>query len=292
MLQKHVLPVTVFLRRFYSSTASQHQVKLTDISKSLKLRELDQSDGNVTSNSDYLVLMFDWLYAKPAHLNKYCQLYHDKGLDVLTIHGKLAHFLWPPRGAGLAEELMKYLLETRQGKDKLIVHAFSVGAYNYTICKQKALDQPELYERFRTMVSAQVFDSIVLGITYENMSTGISEALSPSTRKPIIKLMDTYYNLTKKTTKDTYDKLVSTFKTNPICVPTIFFYSHNDPMCDLPSMQALEQKWKEEFPDLDARFKSWETSGHAAHIKFHETEYLEEWNKLMTKLKLKNFNTM
>ena len=176
------------------------EVRETQISKHIKLREVTPKDnlkGDGQDKNPNLVLLFDWLYAKPTHLDRYCQLYHNLGLDVLTVHGKLVQFLWPPTGVKLGEDLMGYLLDTRQGNDRILVHAFSVGAYNYTICLWRALEDPDKFGKFRSLVCGQIFDSIVIG-TYDNMSTGIAEALSPSTRKPVVKLMDTYYHMTKK----------------------------------------------------------------------------------------------
>lgn len=82
-------------------------VKTTRVSKHLLLNELEAnsvtSDWNTKKTEKPLVLLFDWLYAKPNQLRKYSALYHDIGLDVLTVTGRLSNFLWPPVGYKLAE---------------------------------------------------------------------------------------------------------------------------------------------------------------------------------------------
>ena len=119
-----------------------------------------------------LVLIFQWLYAKPTSVKKYIDLYHQIGLDVLAIRGKLSHFLWPPVGKQLCVELFEYLHEYRPPHEKLLIHAFSVGAYNYTIAMEAAEQDEQETGYFRDRVVGQIFDSIVIG-SYENLSSGL-----------------------------------------------------------------------------------------------------------------------
>ncbi|XP_076101402.1 uncharacterized protein LOC143071154 [Mytilus galloprovincialis] len=269
---------------------SKVPVKRTKLAPLLTLREVDQ--GSFTQNSAKfipkhkpLVIVFEWLYANQNALNKYCELYHDIGLDVLTVRGKLVHFLWPPRGEIFARTLLNYLLNERPRDEQIFIHAFSVGAYNYTICETLALESYTQFGSFRDKVIGQVFDSIVIG-TYENMSTGIAAALHDSgvLTKPIIAIMDAYYKTTNKKTKEVYDKLVQNFKEDPVVVPTLMYFSHNDPMCHVPTMTEMVSDWNNKFPQFDVTVKSWEESIHAAHLKFHKEEYLVSWWELINKV--------
>ena len=225
------------------------------------------------------------MYANQSALDKYCDLYHDIGLDVVTVRGKLVHFLWPPRGEELAQKLMTFLLQDRPTDEKLFIHAFSVGAYNYTICETLALERKEQFGQFRDKIIGQIFDSIVLG-SYENMSTGIATALYDNEvfTKSLVSVMDLYYTATKKQTKEVYDKLVQNFKEDPVAVPTLIYFSLNDPMCHVPTMEEMILNWTKHFPNYDVSVKSWEKSVHAAHLKFHKDEYLDCWWKLVEKV--------
>lgn len=277
--------------RFFSSGASQdetqHQpryapdgITKSHISKQLVLRSLNHSHVHKRK----VVLLFDWLYAKPAAVEKYCNLYHDQGLDVLTIKGRLTHFLWPPAGYKLAESILKFVF--LDGRHELLVHAFSIGAYIYSLCLMLSRREPKAYGEFRDRVKGQVFDSIVIG-SYDHMSTGIAMAL-PGTntmKTPILKMMDVYYNKTKETTRDEYDKLVDLFKMDPILVPTQLFYSYGDPMCYVPSVEQMVESWWA-IPDFDVTSKCWDKSIHAAHLKFHEEEYLTLWLRWISKIDL------
>lgn len=277
------------LKVVVSNSIRYLSVTKTQITPLLTLREVrrkDQSENNGLECKP-LVLMFDWLYAPQTALSKYCDLYHNLGLDVITVKGKSMHFLWPPRGEELAKSLMNHIMNERPNREKVLVHAFSVGAYNYTICKTLGLEQPELYGAFRAKIVGQIYDSIVLG-SYDNMSTGIAAAFhgSGNLTKPIIALMNLYYNITNKRTQVVYDKLVRNFRESPITVPTLIYYSHNDPMCDVPTMEEMIVNWQNDFPYFDVTVKSWEKSVHAAHLKFHRDEYLACWKNLINKVVL------
>lgn len=276
-------PAKSFLRIFsssVSSTGSKFQVKEERISKNMLLRTL----GHESRDDMPLVLMFDWLFAKPGALAKYCNLYHGKGMDVIVINGKLRHFLWPPTGFKLVDDVLDYVMKERSCRERFLVHAFSIGAYIYTLMMIHACDV-EKYRQFKTNVVGQVFDSIVIG-NYDNMSTGIA---STFTRNKVVKtstlcLMNAYYNMTRKHTRDRYDEFVHYFIHNPIQVPTLVLYSLNDPMSDPQAVGNMINTWKNKFPSFDVEEKFWEQSVHAAHIKFHEKEYVENWEEFMQKI--------
>ncbi|KAJ8319579.1 hypothetical protein KUTeg_002868 [Tegillarca granosa] len=278
-------------RLWYSESSEPKapvEVTKTQISKELTLREIKRTEQSVKKEKP-LVIMFHWLYAKESALSKYCQLYHQRGLDILLVKGRLMHFLWPPKGNLLADEILNFLNTRCADEETYIIHAMSIGAYLYDICMLKSFNDSTGC-KFRERVIGQIFDSVVLG-TYDNMSTGIGEALPGGRimRKPIINLMNIYFDVTKKTTKDEYDTLVKFFKENPILVPTQVYYSYNDPMCNKDVMEEMIENWRK-FSDFDLTVQSWEKSVHAAHLKFHEEDYLKTWNKFMDKLGITGSN--
>ena len=264
-----------------AASKASFDIKEERISKHMLLKKLTHG----SRGDKPLVLMFDWLYAKPSAVAKYCNLYHSKGMDVLVINGKLQHFLWPPIGFKLANSVLEYLTKARSGKEKFLVHAFSIGAYNYTLMLIHASGEKK-FKHLRANTVGQVLDSIVIG-TYDNMSTGIASTFTPNkaVRSLTLFFMNTYYNLTRKHTRDRYDEYVHYFIHNPVEVPTLIFYSLNDPMCDTKAMRNLINTWRTNFPELDVAAKSWKKSVHAAHIKYHEQEYLESWENFIRKIK-------
>lgn len=171
-------PLSSLLVDAKSNENNDYTLKETKLTQNLILYQVQTKEGNATKQlkSDTrkkpFVIIFNWLYAKSSSMQKYSRLYHDLGLDVLSVQGNLAHFLWPPKGFKLSCELLNYLKEYRPPEEEFFIHAFSVGAYNYTIAMQHAAEKPSESGDFRQRVCGQIFDSIVIG-TYENMSKGI-----------------------------------------------------------------------------------------------------------------------
>lgn len=161
-----------------SDKVKQLKVKKTLISSHLQLHEIDYSekvrDINYGKRMAPLVIIFNWLSAKPTAVQKYSALYHSIGLDVLNVQGNLGSFLWPPFGYKIALELFEYLKEHQASHRQYFIHAFSLGAYIYTIALEQAARKPEESGHFRNRVLGQIFDSIVIG-TYDNMSQGITQ---------------------------------------------------------------------------------------------------------------------
>ena len=276
-LSRHSFPMFV---RLVPSVSYHCRVEENRISKNMILKKLESRPGSDRP----LVLLFDWLFAKPTALKKYCELYHKKEMDVLVINGKLRHFLWPPTGIKLAEHVLDYILNGRSGKDTFLVHAFSIGAYVYTLMMIQA-SHDEKFRPFRDRVLGQVLDSIVIG-SYDNMSSGIASTFTANKtlKNSTLFLMNLYYNSTRKHTRDRYDEFVAHFIHSPIQVPTLVFYALNDPMSDPTALENMLTVWRRDLPPFDVQTKSWAKSVHAAHLKYHERDYKETLEKFIQKV--------
>lgn len=264
-----------------STTKATPEIHKNRLSKQLTLRSVVQSTDRKPRD---LVLFYEWLYPNAKAVDKYCMLYHENGFDVLTIKGQMASFVWPPVSVKLSQEILAFLKNKRNPiTDKYIIHAFSIGAYNFTTCSMISSSQSSEFGFFRENIRGQIFDSVVAG-SYDHMVTGICESLSVPRplRKPFHLFMDSFFMLTKKKTTDVYDQMVAHFWGSVAKVPTLVFYSENDPMCDATYVTREITQWKEK--QLDVTSVSWKKSIHAAHLKEHPQDYMREWNKLMNKL--------
>lgn len=233
------------------------QVHKNRLSKQLTLRSVIQYPERKPRD---LILFYEWLYPNAKAVDKYCMLYHELGFDVLTIKGKMASFVWPPVSVNLSQEILAFLKNKRNPKeDKYIVHAFSIGAYNFTTCSMISNSQSSEFGFFRENIRGQIFDSVVAG-SYDHMVTGICESLSVPRplRKPLHVLMDSFFKLTKKKTTDVYDQMVDHFWGSVVKVPTLVLFSENDPMCDATYVTKEITKWKEK--ELDVTSVSWKKS--------------------------------
>ncbi len=223
-----------------------------------------------------LVVLFPWLYATPKAISKYCELYHERGLDVLTVSCQLKHFLWPSTARSVATELLDYLgkNDVPLNTDRFLVHAFSVGAYVYTITLMElaaGLNKPH-YDVVREKIRGQIFDSIVVG-SLGRMANGIANmADNQLSRWAVVTMAMTYFTLTRPFTVKFYDKAVDFFFNRPPRCPTLFYYCLNDPMADPRSMDELFAVWRDTH-GMDVTVKCWERSLHAGHLREHPEQY-------------------
>lgn len=106
------------------------------------------------------------------------------------------------------------------------------------------------------------------------MATGVSKAATQSKilQSAIKGSVMTYFRLTYPWTNSYYDHFIRSFHDNPLkSVPLLYFYSHNDPMCHVPSIIELTKYQREQ--GYDVTVKDWRLSAHAQHYSKHPGEY-------------------
>jgi hypothetical protein len=229
------------------------------------------------------VLFFPWLNSSKSAVEKYRNLYHKYGLDVLEIKAELKHFMWPSYGVQLALDALNIAhAEKELSRDKYIVHAMSIGAFIYTMVLVNCMKNSE-YSALPDKIIGQVFDSIVIGgLPKMESGIGISASDSKILQNFVSSLARLYFSLTKKHTVDFYMEAVDNFHKLPPKSPSLVFYSHNDPMCDVDSMRHLLDVWKTNgFPLVE---KSWPVSAHAGHLRNHTEDYLSLHIKFMKEI--------
>lgn len=259
----------------YSMQSSLEYVKMSEHVELWKLKS-----GN---SSLPLVLLFPWLKARRSAIQKYANLYHQRGMDVLVVKGRMKHFLWPPYAFKLGHELDKCLRDI-PSYEKFFVHCFSIGAYNYTIVRMNAKSGVPCFPSEK--VVGQIFDSIVIGTT-ANMTEGLAISVTANKllQRTIQSTAEAYIQLTSRKTQDLYDESIQFCKEKFLPVPSLFFYSDNDVMCNVDSMRQFLAFQKERYGD-DIWEKSWPISIHAGHLRSHEEDYLSMWKKFLDKLTL------
>ncbi|XP_078580439.1 uncharacterized protein LOC144864340 isoform X2 [Branchiostoma floridae x Branchiostoma japonicum] len=252
------------------SGSSDLHYRTRDLSPLLQLRTCDDARSVFPRESRPLVLLFGWLGAKPRGLDRYRDIYTGRGYDVLTVQGKLSHFTWPPRAVTFTHDLLT-LLQKQLSERRLVVHAFSVGAYLYAIFLLHLHRHPDRYDSLRARIIGQVYDSIVYG-GLDKMATGVAE-VSPLPSALVKSAAMAYFSLTRRYTVDTYNLAIDTFLRRQVAVPTLLFYCENDTMSRPDAMQELVQYWRQTGVALQVR--SWRESRHAGHLIVHREEYLQ-----------------
>lgn len=116
--------------------------KMQTVSPSLTFIDHSSSDKAVANRT--LVLLFSWMLAKGQHLDKFIQFYGNYGYDVLLIKTQPMQLVLPKNGTMKNGHQVVQFLADKQIYSNVIVHGFSVGAYQFgevlvALSKEKAI---------------------------------------------------------------------------------------------------------------------------------------------------------
>ncbi|XP_014090262.1 uncharacterized protein l(2)k09913 isoform X2 [Bactrocera oleae] len=231
-----------------------------------KTLEIKEPSGNP------LVLMMAWLMAKQKHLKKYAQIYTEMGFDVMIVHVTPWQLLWPVKGTQVvAADTLKFL-DNNGSYTPIVVHGFSVGAYQLGEVMLQMSRNKERYAGILDRIVCQIWDSAA-DIT--EIPVGVPKSLFPKNprmqsalRNYILYHMKTFHN--QATIH--YMRSSQMFHSTLIKQPALFFVSQNDSIGPPSSNHAVRENW--ERANIKCTFKCWEHSQHAAHFMRHREEYL------------------
>jgi hypothetical protein len=243
------------------------------VSRHMRLRTVE-GEPMTRCHERTLVILFPFLNAKPSILAHYCGLYHQRGHDVLVVSSGLQHFLWPSAGVAVARELLDFLAASNAQPLSVTgyhVHAFSIGAYIYTLVMMELAKGAPRYKNIQPKIQSQVFDSLVIG-GFQQMIEGMVARKNPVLKAAIGGSFTSYLKLTKPYTEDVFLAAVEHFKSKPVRVPTLLFYALNDPMSKAETLQDMVFHWQNRL-GLDVFVKCWDISWHAGHLRAHPEDY-------------------
>lgn len=115
------------------------------------------------------------------------------------------------------------------------------------------------------------------------MINGLTHSLTSSASLQAVAhgLFHSYFALSRPWTIQVYEQMIESWKKSPVRhAPILYFFSHNDPMCDVKGMEGLIAEQREDGFTVFNRW--WQVSKHAQHLKQHQVEYLNELNHLLT----------
>ncbi|PAA82504.1 hypothetical protein BOX15_Mlig028857g2, partial [Macrostomum lignano] len=232
-----------------------------------------------------LVVFFPWLLAKEGPVNKFVELYHRLGLDVIVAQGQAKHFVAPQSGRKFVADLHQCLVGQNwlDGRD-LFFHGTSVGAYLLTLFQMRLAEQHNqqvLDSSLNGCLRGQVMDSIVYG-SVDRMVTGLVDNVVQLRflRSLSHYLIGGYFNAFHSSTLQFYQTSIDFYQSRLAPTPVLFVYSANDSLCDT---NLLEQHL---LPTMQARGHtidtlSWPESIHAAHYYQHPDEYVKALEKFI-----------
>ena len=117
------------------------------------------------------------------------------------------------------------------------------------------------------------------------MANGVVESLTSSNTLQTIGKASimSYFNMTSPWTLRIYEQLVDAFHNNPAPhAPNLYFYSHNDPMCDPDHMEKLIEYQRKS--GIAVYSKDWQKSHHAMHYINYQEEYVKTLTEFLMQI--------
>lgn len=237
-----------------------------------------------------LVVFLSWLMARESHLEKYRQIYFKHGFDVLTVKTSPLELIMPKTGSQIiAKNLLDFLKNKVSTYPNVIVHGFSVGAYQFS--EMLVLLERGLYgsngsvdascEIVKNSIKGMIFDSAV---DVDGAPYGVSVSLLGETKAAtMLEVMIRAYMkmLYQPVTKHFY-KASGVFRNTPLRCPALLLVSNHDKLGHPRSNELARDRWQE--LGLDVTWKCWEKSRHVAHFQKYPTEYVEYVEGFLAKL--------
>ena len=195
---------------------------------------------------------------------------------------------WSRSSVKLGEDLMEYLNMEASEYTHYIIHGISLGCYSFHSFTYDVLFRnPEKYGHIRFKIKAIIYDSMgfVIGNAYEMVKAvmnfiGLHTFNNVYLQRAFPEIMMIYFFIMRRFTLLQIERMFHVLQSTPLEVPTLFFYSENDPVTSHQDIRKLVKGYKTmgSFPVLD---KCWRESRYAAHLMMHTPEYLDYINKLI-----------
>lgn len=239
---------------------------------------------NVDADREHpLVILLTWMSAKESHLDRYHKFYLDLGFDVLTVRTHPMQLVLPKSGAQAVAQMVLDFLSDNPGYQKLAVHGFSVGGYQFgeVLIKIQRAGQRyiDLLPRFR----AQVYDSLV---DYQGIPSGFPTALtkSPFLRK-VLEVLFHVHGIVMYPWATTYYKASSrAFHDNLVTCPALMINSKQDSVSCLDACLRVADSWRKK--GIDVTFVTFDDSKHVQHMGMYPEQYATKVLRHLRKTKL------
>lgn len=231
-----------------------------------------------------LVVCLSWLLSQRKAVLKYSEIYLDQGFDVLCVSITPRQLLWPKNGSQqVAEDVIKFL-NLNNKYSPLLIHGFSVGAYQWSEVLIKLAQDIHIYQPIIDRIVGQVWDSAA-DIT--EIPEGIPQAVFPNSK--IMQMLLRQYTLSHlwifyQVATIHYVRGSLMFRDNFVKAPALFFLSKTDPIGAYSSNLRIKEAWEDN--GIEVYWKCWDQSPHVAHYKQHPREYRQELQSFLKKLDL------
>ncbi|XP_038052121.1 transmembrane protein 53-like [Patiria miniata] len=271
--------------RCYGTPASNKpKTPIIKINNNLSLQKAATSSSSDSPKERPLVLLLSWLAAKQRHLDNFAAFYLSRGCDVLTVKLRPMQLLLPTVGTQvIARDVVNFLQSKEQRGRKILVHGFSVGGYLYGEILQRMLASQTESREITSRIIGQIYDSPV---DLQNIPVGISKALTQNrlAQRSMQGSLQVYLRVMHSAATKHYYKSSHMFHHNPVSAPSLFFYSHTDPVGTAEANERVITSLKTVMGYDNIYSKAFEDSPHVSHMYKHRDEYMGTLKAFLTKI--------
>lgn len=265
--------------RFCNSSAAATEIKS-------KLAPEPTSKGSTP-----LVVLLSWLLAREKYLEKYRQIYLSKGFDVLTVKTRPDQFLFPTIGTQVvAQNLFDFLKNQVGAYPNVVVHGFSVGAYQFSeflvklqegLHSQGSIDGS--CEIVRKSIKGVIFDSAV---DVDGAPYGVAKSLAGDSKLAdmIEASLKGYMKLCHPFATKYYEKASNAFSHTPLRCPGMLLVSRDDKLGNPAANERVRDTWTS--LGVDVTWKCWDRSRHVAHFQNYPEEYRSIVHQFLSRINL------
>lgn len=249
-------------RAMATSPLAEYKVRPVVIDQNLKLWSLTSvrslnNESSENSRRRKLMILFAYMLPNEKHLDKYRKIYYEHGFDILTVQTSPFQFFFPSIGAKKVADHVYQFMEkegrTGDGYPDVLVHAFSVGGYQFSEFLNKLYSgSGETGQRMRQSIKGTVFDS---PCNVDSVPYGLSRTIAGNTLLAslieglVLLTRSLFYPMSLKYHREGEDL----FLNRPLKCPSLFFASKSDKMADIAVIEKTINVWSGKGVDVKLR---------------------------------------
>lgn len=247
-----------------------------------------------------LAVLLTWLAAKESHIEKYRSLWLQKGFDVLTVKMTPYQLLLPKYGSiPLIRDMVKFLVAISDHYPDLLLHCFSVGAYEfgemmYTLNDKEFMDSINVtgnYSRYSDDDPKSRLEKAIKGIIFDSpvnlngIAAGVSRSITDNdmARKSLEASIQAHLTMSHSFATKYYERASECAHGNYLKhAPGLVLVSEKDTIGAKFMSEQLIKQWKSN--GINVTMKVFPDSGHVQHLPKYPEMYQESINAFLKKV--------
>ena len=193
-----------------------------------------------------VVVVFGFTASTQKQLAKYAKVYHALGLDAITWACPPREVLRPEASRETAARLLDALHDNNLINRNIVLNGLSAGAYsvgNTLLELEERGGRDAFYDRIQSAVydCPVDFDGVPKGVSSAMLGEGTTlQRLGEQAIRLYLSMVDT----------EKWESSSAMFHAMPPAPPSLWIYSLDDEILDIPSIEAMIAKWRRRGDDV------------------------------------------